>query len=121
MNFLLKMILNRFILSVLIIFFFLIDFKFLTLNPLRTYSLHKPLNEANEYYEVELGSALVYVYIHYDGSHIHLVPKDDTPLPSLTQNQPLIAWYYYFGSLALVNIIPFKWFLTSKKSKKKQK
>ena len=69
MNFILRLILNRFVLSILIIFFFLIDFKFVKLNPLQYYSLNQPQVDASEYYEVELGSAKIYVYIHYSQHH----------------------------------------------------
>ena len=121
MNFLLKLILNRFILSILIIFLFALDFKFLTISPLRYYSLNQPEVAATEYYEVELGAAKIYVYISYDGSNIHLVPTDNLPVGTTIENPTMVAWYYYGLALALTNIIPWKWFTKSDKSKDKKK
>ena len=121
MKFLLKLILNRFVLSLLIIFLFLMDFKFLQLNPFAYYSFNQPTVAASEYYEVELGSATVYVYISYDGQNIHLVPSSDLPDLTLTENPTLVAWYYYFGAYFLANVIPWGFFFPKDKSKDKKK
>ncbi len=120
LKFLLRLICNRFMLSVIIIFLFALDFKFLTLNPLRTYSLNQPTVTATEYYEVELGAAKIFVFISYDGSNIHLVPTDTIPL-AMIENPTIVAWYYYFGAVALANIIPFHWFFKKEKRKPQTK
>lgn len=108
-------------LSVIIIFLFALDFKFLTLNPVRTYSLNQPEVTASEYYEVELGAAKIYVFIFYDGTNIHLVPTDAIPDIAMIENPTVVAWYYYFGGIALANIIPFHWFFKKENPKPKKK
>lgn len=123
MKLLLKLILNRFILSILLIFFFAIDFKFIRLNPMETYSFSRPpiTSQANGYYIVELGEPEIYIEVFYQDGKIHLVPTSNTPSASTPLIQPLVDWYYYALALALVNIIPFRWFTKTKKVKKRKK
>ncbi|WP_162146811.1 hypothetical protein [Acholeplasma granularum] len=125
MKFILKLILNRFILSILIFFVFALDFNMLKLMPTQMYSYNRPPASAisSAYYEIELGAPKIYIEITYDENNIYLVPKSELSSHLTTDDldQPLIAWYYYAFTLALVNIIPFNWFTRTKKSNKKQR
>jgi len=123
MNFLLKLILNRMILSILIIFLFALDYNFITFNPNQVYSLNRPPVEAQatEYYEIQFGEPILYIEITYFNNSIHLVPTTDSSVTSLVLNQPLVPWYYYALSLALANIIPFRWFFKKDNHKQNKK
>ncbi|VEU82487.1 hypothetical protein [Acholeplasma hippikon] len=121
MKFLLRLVFNRLILSLLIILFFALDYNFVKLNPVQYYAFEKPVVAATEYYEIELGEAKFYVHIAYDNERIHLVPTNEVPSSSLTLNKPIISWYYYGLALALANIIPFGFFFKSNKKKDKKK
>ena len=123
MKLLLKLILNRFILSILLLFFFSLDYKMVRLNPFEYYSVTRPPISAvaDGYYIIEFGETDIYIEVTYLDGLIHLVPKSNVPDPSLVQIQPLVAWYYYGLLLALANIIPFSWFMKSSKPKKRKK
>lgn len=121
MKFLIRLIFNRLILSLLVLFFFAIDYNFLTLNPLQYYTIEKPVVAATEYYEVEIGEALIYIEISYDNNRIHLVPTTEVPSSSLVKNKTIVSWYYYLGAMAVVNIFPFGLFFKSKKKNVKKK
>lgn len=123
MKLLLKLILNRFILSLIILFFFSLDYKMVRLNPFEYYSVTRPPISAvaDGYYIIEFGETDIYIEVTYLDGHIHLVPKSDVPPASLVQIQPLLPWYYYGLLLALANIIPFGWFMKSSKPKKRKK
>jgi len=123
MKLLLKLILNRFILSILIMLFFAMDYKMIALNPFQTYSVKRPPETviANNYYVIEFGETDIYVEVTYLDNHIHLVPKSSLPSAAVELKQPVLAWYYYGLALALANIIPFGWFTKTKKQKKRKK
>ncbi|WP_264229283.1 hypothetical protein [Acholeplasma laidlawii] len=123
MKLLLKLILNRFMLSILIIFFFALDYKFVRLNPVELYTVKRPPETtlADSYYVIEFGETDIFIEITYLDGKIHLVPKSELSNPLTEENKPLIAWYYYVLGLALANTIPFGWFTKSKKVSKKHK
>lgn len=121
MRLLYRLFINRFILSLLVLALFALDYFFIQVIPMRIISFTEPNVTASEYYEVELGEAKIYVLIHYDGDKIHLVPTTITPDNSLTQKNVIIPYYYYALALVIVNIIPWKIFFPSKKKKKKDK
>ncbi len=119
MRLLKKLLLNRFIFSIIILIVFAFDYKMYTIEPLRFYSFEKPQTLiANEYYEVEFGAPSIYVQVFYEGNKIHLVPTSIPPILSELY-KPLIAWYYYLGALVIVNIFPFSIFHGKKRNRKK--
>lgn len=120
MKLLLKLILNRFILSILILLFFTLDYKMMRINPFEMYTVARPPESvaADAYYIIEFGETDIFVEVTYLDGKIHLVPKSELVDNSTTQNQPIVSWYYYVLALALANIIPFGLFTKTKKVKK---
>lgn len=121
MKLLLRLIFNKFILTLLILFLFAIDYRFLIIDPVQYYTFEKPVVAATEYYEVELGEAVIYINISYDNNRIHLVPTNDIPSTSLNKRETFVSWYYYLGGIALVQIIPFSIFFKTNKKKDNKK
>jgi len=114
------LLLNRFVFSIIILVLFSFDFKLITLDPLRFYSLEQPTGVPTEYYEIEFGAPTLYIKIYYENDKIHLVPTDNIDGLNLTEVNPVLAWYYYAGLLVLVNIFPFSLINKSKQKKKKK-
>lgn len=123
MKTLLKLILNRFILSILIILFFSLDYKMIRVSPFEMYTVSRPpvSSVVDEYYIIEFGETDIFVEVTYLDGKIHLVPKSELSNSLTLHKQPIIPWFYYVLGLALANIIPFGWFTKSKKPIKKHK
>lgn len=122
MKFLLRLIFNRFILSLLIFTFFFIDYKFVQIEPLAYYNIGETEVLPTSYYEVPLGKAHVYVYVSVDGDKIYLNTSNAAPIDALTlKHEPLLQWYYYLAAIGLVSVIPFNIFFKKNKKNDKKK
>lgn len=123
MKFLFKFILNCFMFLILIIFFFVLDYKFVRLNFVEFYIV-KWLFEiilVDSYYVIEFGEIDIFIEIIYLDGKIYLVFKSELFNFLIEENKLLIVWYYYVLGFVFVNIILFGWFIKLKKVFKKYK
>ncbi|HEY8405295.1 MAG TPA: hypothetical protein VIK67_00320 [Acholeplasma sp.] len=124
---LLRMIFNKYVLSVLILFMLLFDYKIISLyhQEFSIFSFSEVPAEAETYgyYEVQLdvfGIHWLEVKIH-EGK-IYQIPVEETAVDQTMVENPIIPAYGYLIMFVVAWIFPFKWiFKKSKKKKNKDK
>ncbi len=125
MRLLLRLILNRYVLSLLILLVLLFDFKVISLYQ-SEFSIitfdEPPIVEPYAYYELPLEMiGIQWIEVRIDQGFIYHIPVEVTLVEEALISNPVISPLYYLIALLVAWFFPFKWFINlGKPNKKKQ-